>query len=296
MGSFMVSSLRPLPPALLLAAAAACSHTAEQPTTPDTGPAAAHSAPAPSRADEPPPDASAERPDTLASRFLRDPLPDGAPFEGEIVMNAGTLGADDRPPAKYAFVLKGAKIRWDLVADATSAAPAGYRIYDSKQRKFFTVLHAPFVYVTPVSALLGDKGSSAKFNFWPFALEPHGAVQGVPCDRMQTDDGRYGYDVCVAHGMPPFPMNALGGILGTILPFGEALEARGEFPLDVLVRDLDTKPGAVSGGASKRVSGRRHAALKVQKLTRAHVSDAAFDLPGYKVVESPVLTPAAPMR
>ena len=291
----MLSHLRFVLAAPLLVVALACTHDADQPPKADAQPASTEAGPRPAKA-IPAPSASAEpeEVDTLATRFLRGPLPADAPFEGEISFRVSMLTGPEKPAARYSFVMKGSKVRWDLVGDGGKGDSAGYRIYDAKQRKFYTVMHVPFVYVTPATALLGDAGPAHKYTLRPFALEPKGAVMGIPCNRMQTDDDRFHYDVCVASGMPGIPLNALAHGLDLAVPFGEVLEANGQFPLDVVVRE--PKAGAAADSGPHRGPAKWHATLKVSKITRAQVSDAAFDLPGYKIVESPNLSPAVPAR
>ncbi len=302
MDQHMLSHTRLIWVTSLVAATLACRRTAEQPASTDAQPPSTH-APPPSADGQPPSptggdmgtDAAAtEETDTLATRFLRGPIPGDAPFEGEIIFRVSMLTGPDNVPAKYSFIMKGNKIRWDLAGDGGKGESAGYRIYDSKEHKFYSVMHAPFVYVTKASMLLGDPGAASKYTLRPFAPEPKGAVQGVPCKRMQTEDDRFHYSFCVASGMPTIPLNALGHGLDVVVPFGELLEMSGQFPLDVVVRE--PKLRIADSGTPPRGPAQWHATLKVLKVTRAKVSDAAFDLPGYKIVEAPNLSPAVPLR
>jgi hypothetical protein len=304
----MLSHTRSFWLAPLAAAALACGHTTDEPTSGGTHPTS--NDPRPTATDPAAPSTDARAPslrhpgpvrdgdvpppppeevDTLAQRFLREPLAPSAPFEGEIVLRVVLFrGMEATPPARYAFVFKGDRVRWDLASDEGKGTAAGYRVYDGNKHKFFTVLRTPTVYSTDLSALLGDAGGSHPYSFSPFALEPKGAVQEVPCDRMVAEDAQLRYDVCLANHFPMLPLRALGGAMEIAVPFSDQLEKNGQFPLDVMVRARE--PGAPPGTIPKGPAAFR-ARLSVQKITRAHVSDAAFDLPGYEVVNSPTLAP-----
>jgi len=260
--------------AVLLALAPSCGRSVEA-TPRDAG-----APPAPA-ASARPVDAAADVVDHHATKFVLGPLPDNAPFEGSVTLQVALTTEPDLPPAKYTFFMKGKKVRWDLFTEGGRGVSTGFRLYDGAQRKFFTFLEQPVVYTTDVSALLGDAGSSRPFKFAPFAPEPNGAVFGIPCDRMQTADEKYEYDVCLASGLPTLPLSVLGKNMEVAVPFSAALERRGQFPVSVIVR-----PRGAAKGPRPWI-----AILKVLSVERGRVPDAAFDLPAYPFQPSPTLAP-----
>jgi hypothetical protein len=265
----------------------ACGRHSEPSPAPDTG------ATPPATADPAREDASTDVADRVARRFIKGPLPAEAPFEGVVSLQVVLVGEANRPPVRHTFVMKGKKLRWDLFSEGGKGAEVAYRIYDGTQHKFFTVPPGrPVVYATSAAVLLADAGAARSYKLSPFAAEPKGAILGMPCARMQTDDERLHYDLCLAEGLPTLPLAVLGKSLEAVVPFSELLDSRGLFPLNIMVRPRE--PSAHADAAAHAPQLPPHATLKTVKIERGQVSDAAFDLPGYPVVDAPTL--AAPQR
>jgi hypothetical protein len=224
--------------------------------------------------------------------FKLGELPADAPWEGTLSLQVSlntetdvTENAEDAPPATYYFALRGKKARWDLFSRSGKGGPAGYRIYDGSQRKVFTVMTGrQTVYVTAEDALAGDAGAPKAWAFTPFKLEPKSAMKGIACDRADTKNAEREYSVCLASVLPPVPLHLLGGSMAEALPFGGDLEARGLFPLYVMVRSRTLPDGSIVRPMLARLS--------VLEATRGKLPDDAFELPSYPVEETTrLLTP-----
>lgn len=287
----MPSTPSPFAAAALAAAMLACGRAPEQRRTADASPAPTRAA-----TGEPLHDAATDADPRRGTTLTLGPLPADAPFEGRLALEASIVSDPTSVPARYEFLVKGKRLRWDLFGDGGKGGSAGFRVYDAAQRKFFTVLHQPVIYETAEAVLLGDAGTARVYKLGPFELDPKGAVQGIPCDRVQTDDERFHYDACLASGLPTFPLSVLGKALALTVPFSPLLEARGQFPLNVVVRPRapDSPPGR-AGAASKALRP-IEATLKVVSVERGRVPGEAFDLPAYPVVATTTLSPARPRR
>lgn len=275
--------------AALLLAIGACTNNVEEPPKPvvKKTPASAATAPAPPKGDG----AISTSPAIDAgTQFPLGPLPEDAPFEGNVGLKVTEIGPENTR-ANFTFLVKGKKLRWDIVGGGGTGAVIGYRIYDGEKRKFFSVLSdEPSVFVTDANRLVGDGGSSYAYKLTPFAPEPKGAVLGMPCDRMLTDDDHSHYDVCLTSALPTLPFMLLGGPMATALPFSSLLDQRGTFPISVSARPLTAAPGKSGGGGAPRGS------LKLVKVDRGRVPNAAFDLPAYPSIASAQLPPVRKLR
>jgi hypothetical protein len=143
--------------------------------------------------------------------------------------------------------------------------------------------------------LVGDAGAARAYKFTPFAMEPRGVVMGIPCDRMETEDAYNRYEVCLASGLPTLPLAVLGNALAVAAPFSAALDQRGQFPLSVVARAREPDHPLGTEPAPRRPHPPA-AALKVLRVERGRVPDAAFDLPAYPFAPSATLTSTHPLR
>jgi hypothetical protein len=240
-----------------------------------------------------PGDAAPDAADHHASKYALGPLPADAPFEGIVALQVALPDQPEHATARYTFYMKGKKLRWDLFSEGGKGDSVGYRVYDGADRKFYTFLDRPVVYVTDAAGLVRDAGAARDYAFTPFAMEPHGVVMGLPCDRLEADDEHYRYEVCLASGLPTLPLAVLGSSLAVALPFSATLDQRGLFPLSVVVRARDPQKGAEPGPKRPRPPA---AALKVLRVERGRVPEAAFDLPAYPFAPSATLTSTHPLR
>jgi hypothetical protein len=205
------------------------------------------------------------------------PLPPDAPFEGTIRMQVNL--AEDRSGATYAFTVRGKKVRWNLFFE--SGAAEGYRVYDGDEHRFYTVVPAQSVVMTTQeSDLAPDAGKGLSWKFTPMPLEPKGGVHGYSCDRQQTRDEKNQYDICVASGLVPFPLQLLPGSIAQIVPFNDALVAKGLFPLSVTVR-----PAVHMAPAQLAIRG----TLVALDIDRGRVPDGAFAIPPFPRRAAPSL-------
>ena len=282
--------------ALLVVSCSACSRT---PTELPAGEASAPSPPGPPTPQAPPSSPSSPDDDwgTTAdggrTLFPLGPLPADAPFQGRISLQiAEPVDTDTEPDsteiARYDFTVQGKKARWDLFSRGGKGRPVGYRIYDGEQRKFFTVMRQPQIFVTNESALESDAAKPRAWAFTPFAQEPHGKVQDYPCDLVDTQDDTNRYHLCLAKGLPVLPLHLLGPALGVAVPFGAALEKKGLFPLTVIVRPRKIP----DGGAIAPLAGK----LTLLALERGLVPDNAFVLPKFPSTETPKLVAPGILR
>jgi hypothetical protein len=228
--------------------------------------------------------------------FPLAPLPPDAPFQGRLTLRVASFDAEKTEYSSYYVYVRRGAARWDLFAQDSDEAPVGYRVYDTDRHTFFTVMRRPVIYETAEGDLAGDDSSSQPaspaarpaWRFTPFALEPKGAVEGWPCDRMQTFDAEREFDVCLAAGLPSLPLHLFGGALGQAVPFGATLREKGLFPLSVEVRRRTRAPGTLIRAIAARLS--------VVEIERGLVPDRAFELPDYPKVRTTTLTPPRLVR
>jgi hypothetical protein len=222
------------------------------------------------------------------TRFELGPLPSDAPFEGMLSVQVASLGPDRAEYANYHFALKGTKARWDLFAEGGKGDPTGYRLYDGDAHKFYTVVRQPVLYTTDERDLLRETGGLKTWQFTPFRLEPKAIVDNVGCNRVQTKDGEFDYDTCLASGIPTIPWQLLGAGMAQAVPFGAALQKKGLFPLSVVVR----RSRLSRGTAIRPVV----ATLTVLRIERGQLPERAFELPPFPVSDTPTLVPPRLVR
>ncbi len=214
---------------------------------------------------------AATAPDGDTLLFNLAPLPPDAPFQGMMSLQA-RFGNGFSPAAVYVFTFKGKKVRWDLIADGGKGEILGYRVYDGEEHKFYTVAPAlKSVLVTDEASAGASIDAGASWTWKPFTPEPHGMASGYPCDQRITHDDEIEYGVCVAKGLPQFPMQDLTGTLAHVVPFNATLLETGGFPVDVVMRRLR----AGDGGAARSMAG----SLQVMRIERGKVPENAFDIP-----------------
>jgi hypothetical protein len=216
--------------------------------------------------------------------FPLGPLPADAPFEGRVTVVVESMTDVDEgstSSATYHFTTKGHKARWDLFGSGGKGSAVGYRIYDGDQHRFFTVMKQPVLYATNEALLPGAVATKPTWTFAPAKDEPHGSVQNIPCDRVETKDDKYQYSACLTSKLTTIPIQLLGPAAAIALPFGNALEKQGLFPLTVVARGPVLDP---------RSKGRPVVAkLTVEEVERGSVPDDVFTLPSYPVTETPTL-------
>lgn len=198
-----------------------------------------------------------------------------APFEGTVRM--GIPGIDGPAGVPTTFEVKGGRCRWNLVE--TDAA-AGFRIYDAKARRLFTVL--PKVGSVLASALPPAAApSGGGGRVWSFTHIGPGRIAQYPCDRLEATDGSRSYELCATKGLPAIPLEYAVPNAGARLPFLQALQGEGELPLAVTTRE------AGDGGRLEVPSSE----LMTFVIERGRVDDARFVVPDYPVTEARATVP-----
>ena len=229
--------------------------------------------------------------DAIAARI--GDLPAGEPFEGTIVAEAVDISAngdhDEEPPtATYKFTVKGQSVRWDLFGEKSQAI--AYRIYDGFRHQFITVLPATKTMMIAFEGAIDVTLDAGPPRVWEFStISTEGKVADYPCERLRTTDALYRYDMCVATGLPPFPIHILAGVVGAILPFNGALQKKGLFPLSTQVYPLGT---SLDGGKAADAGRPKTSAAAppigrfiVIHMERFKVNPQLFLLPDYVPVQ-----------
>jgi hypothetical protein len=205
-------------------------------------------------------------------RSVGEGVADAGDFEGTVQM---TIPGSNEP--RTAFEIKGGEVRWSLPG---TGGGSGYRVYDARARRLFTIL--------PAQSTLGldevPASEAAGHTSWTFtSIAAKGQIAGYACARFSVTDGERTYEVCAAKGLPEIPLSYVLPNIASSVPFLGELEARGEVPLAVVAKDRSD--------AGIRVPPRP--LLLAIEVRRGAIDDERFTVPKWPVTPGHASVPRA---
>ena len=228
-----------------------------------------------------------------SSAFVDASLPPDAPFQGTLSIASQLVDSTEVQSSEVELTVVPPAVRWDV---GPAGSSTGYRVYRADQHAFYTVREADHVVlVTDEASALGatprdggaDAGTPGRWTFRPLAAKI-GRVQDYPCERWETSRDQERFEMCVAKGLVPMPLQILGGSFATTLPFNGDLETRGLFPLTAML--FDRRRTDVGAGAATGMIAR----YQVTRIDRRRVDPARVAIPDYRRVPTVSLPPITP--